>query len=171
MARRGCSLSPINDNENNYEATPHRHKLIQWLSDSPASSRDWRTWDRRGCSTPRPRCGGRSYALTPRTSWAFDHSNVDHAMISRARANICLVCWSFGLLTVFVGFRCSAKNLLCGQAWMLASPLIGVNEVALLVGERLLGPVLVVVVLGHLQNAAQLDCRTIENSLSSSLIF
>ena len=73
MARRGCSLSPINDNENNYEATPHRHKLIQWLSDSPASSRDWRTWDRRGCRTPRPRCGGRSYALSPRTSWAFDH--------------------------------------------------------------------------------------------------
>ena len=54
---------------------------------------------------------------------------------------------------------------------MLASPLIGVNEVARLFGDRLLGPVLVVVVLGHLQNAAQLDCRTIENSLSSSLIF
>ena len=40
-----------------------------------------------------------------------------------------------------------------------------------LVGERLLGPVPVVVVLAHLQDAAQLECRTIENSLSSSLIF
>ena len=54
---------------------------------------------------------------------------------------------------------------------MLASPLIGVNEVALLVGDRLLGPVLVVVVLGHLQDAAQPECRTIENSLNSTLIF
>ena len=45
------------------------------------------------------------------------------------------------------------------------------GHVAPLVGERLLGPVLVVVILAHVQDAPQLECRTIENSLSSSLIF